>query len=120
MLNVKRLKYCVNGEWRESKTDKYTPVTDSSTGEVMAEAPCCTADEVNEAVAAARAAFPAWSSTPVAKRAEVMFRFKYLLDEHLEELTLLVAKELGKNLIESRGDVLKAIEAVELACATPF
>lgn len=119
MLNVKRLKYCVNGEWRESKTDKYTPVTDSSTGEVMAEAPCCTADEVNEAVAAARAAFPAWSSTPVAKRAEVMFRFKYLLDEHLEELTLLVAKELGKNLIESRGDVLKAIEAVELACATP-
>lgn len=119
MSNVKRLKYCVNGEWRESKTENYTPVTDSSTGEVMAEAPCCTADEVKEAIAAARAAFPGWSSTPVAKRAQIMFRFKYLLDENLDELTLLVARELGKNMKEARGDVLKAIEVVEHACGVP-
>ncbi|MFZ5634569.1 MAG: aldehyde dehydrogenase family protein, partial [Bacillota bacterium] len=46
-----------------------------------------------------------------------MFRFRAILDAHLDELTLLVAMELGKNLEESRGDIIKAIEVVELACA---
>jgi len=50
VTEVKRLKYCVNGEWVESATDKYMPVTDSSTGEVFAEAPCCTKEEVEEVV----------------------------------------------------------------------
>ncbi|MHB8926424.1 MAG: aldehyde dehydrogenase family protein, partial [Bacillota bacterium] len=69
MSSVKRLRYFVDGQWRDSKTDKYMPVTDSSTGEVMAEAPCCTAEEVDSAVRAAAAAFPEWSATPVTKRA---------------------------------------------------
>ncbi len=88
-------------------------------GELIAEAPCCTSDEVNEAIEAAKSAFPAWASTPVPRRADLMFRFRTVLDRHLEELTLLVATELGKNLDEARGDVLKAIEAVDLACTTP-
>ncbi|MHB8928789.1 MAG: CoA-acylating methylmalonate-semialdehyde dehydrogenase, partial [Bacillota bacterium] len=115
----KRLKYCVNNQWLESKTSEYMPVTDSSTGEVMAEAPCCTAEEVDSAVRAAAAAFPEWSATPVTKRAQLMFKFKAVLDAHLDELTLLVSKELGKNLDEARGDILKAIEVVESACALP-
>lgn len=119
MSQITRLRYCAGGEWKDSKTQKYMPVTDSSTGEVIAEAPCCTAEEVNEVIGAAKEAFPAWSSTPVTRRAELMFRFRALLDEHLDELTLLVSKELGKNLDEAKGDVLKAIEAVELACAAP-
>ena len=55
---VERKKYCVNGEWRESKTDKWMPVTDSSTGELLAEVPCCTVDEVESAIAAAEALSP--------------------------------------------------------------
>ena len=66
MQGPRRLRYCVDNEWLESRTTKpYMPVTDSSTGEVIAEAPCCTVDEVNSAVAAAKAAFPGWSTTPV-------------------------------------------------------
>lgn len=118
-MAVKRLKYGVDGEWKESATKKYMPVTDSNTGKVIAEAPCCTAEEVNEAVAAAKAAYAGWSTTPVSVRVQIMFRYKAILDAHLEELTLLVATELGKNLNEARGDVLKAIEVVELACSTP-
>lgn len=95
------------------------PITNASTGEVMAETPCCTVEEVNSAVEAAAAAFRGWADTPVSKRAQLMFAFKAKLEEHLEELTLSVAKELGKNLNEARGDVLKAIEVVELACAVP-
>lgn len=115
-----KLKYCVNNEWKESKTAKYMPVTDSSTGEVIGEAPCCTKEEVMEAVAAAKAAFAKWSTTPVQRRIAVMFRLKTLMDAHLEALTLGCSKELGKNLDEARGDVLKAIEVVECACATPY
>jgi len=120
MTATKRLKYFVNGEWKQSKTDTYWPITDSSTGEVLAETPVCTADEVNEAIAAAKAAFPAWAATPVGTRAEYMFKLRQVLEEHLDELTLSVARELGKNLKEARGDVLKAIEGVEIACSTPF
>lgn len=57
MSEVKRMKYCVDGEWLESKAAKYMPVTDSSTGEVIAEVPCCTAEECEEAIASADRAF---------------------------------------------------------------
>lgn len=116
---AKRLRYCVNGEWKESLTTTCMPVTNSSTGEIMAEAPCCTVEEVNAAVAAAEAAFPGWAGTPVTKRSRLMFDFRAVLEKHLEELTLLVSMELGKNLDEARGDVIKAIEVVELASAVP-
>lgn len=115
-----RMKYCVDGQWKESKTDKWMPVTDSSTGEVIAEVPCCTVDEVEEAIASAQAAFPAWSMMSLSKRTQMMFKWRDVLVSHLEELSVLCAKELGKNLNEARGDVLKAIEPTELACSTPL
>jgi len=117
---VKRLKYCAGGEWEDTRSGKYMPVTDSSTGKVIAEAPCCTAEEVDAAVAAAKAAYPAWSDTPVTERAQMMFRLKFVLDAHLAELAHMVSVELGKNVDEARGDVLKAIEGVEIATAVPF
>ena len=118
-MAVERKMYCVNGEWKQSKTDKYMPVTDSSTGEVIAEVPCCTKDEVDEAIAAAAAAFPEWSQKSISARTQMMYKWRNILVEHLDELTLLCAKELGKNLDEARGDVLKAIEPTEHACGLP-
>lgn len=120
MSEIKRMKYCVNGEWKDSKTTKWLPVSDSSTGEIIAEVPCCTQDELEEAIAAAHAAFPAWSLMSLSARTQMMFKWRNILMAHLDELTLLCAKELGKTLNEARGDVLKAIEPTELACATPF
>ena len=61
MAEVKRMKYCVGGEWKESVTDKYMEITDSSTGEVIAEVPQCTPDEVRSAIDAAQEAFESWS-----------------------------------------------------------
>lgn len=116
---MERKKYCVAGEWRDSKTEKWMSVTDSSTGEVIAEVPCCTKDEVEEAIAAAADAFKEWSNTSISARTQMMFKWRDILVAHLDELTLLCAKELGKNLNEAKGDVLKAIEPTELACAVP-
>ncbi len=114
-----RLKYCANSEWRESKTSKYMPCYNASTGAVIAYAPQCTAAEVEEAIQAAVAAFPAWSAMPVGRRVQVLFRLKALVEKHLEELTYLVAKENGKRWDEAMGDVLKVVEVTEYACGAP-
>ena len=115
----KKLKYCVGGQWLESKTDRYMPCHNPSTGEVIALAPQCTADEVESAIAAAKAAYPAWADTPVSKRVQVLFKMKTLVDKHLEELTYLLAMEEGKKWEEAMGDILKVNEVVEFACGAP-
>ncbi len=119
-MGIERKKYCAYGEWRESKTEKWMQVTDSSTGETIAEVPCCTRDEVEEAISSAAEAFPAWSRLSLSQRTQYMFRWRNVLEEHLDELTVLCARELGKNLNEARGDVLKAIEPTELACGVSY
>ena len=119
MGGIKRLKYLVGGEWKESKTKKYMPVYNPSTGDIQAEAPCCTQEEVDSAVAAAKAAFPAWRDTPVMKRVQVLYNFRALLIKHNDELTEMCAREHGKNWAESAGDIAKVREPVELACGVP-
>ena len=119
MSTIEKLNYFCNGKWKESKTEKYYDITDASTGEVIAQAPCCIQEEVMEAVAAANNAFPAWRDTPVMKRVQVLFKFRDLIVEHMDELILILSKENGKCLSEAEGDVLKAKEVVEFACGTP-
>lgn len=116
MNDVKKLKYYVNGEYKESKTTKYMDVFDPSTGKVIAQAPCCTEDEVLEAIEAAKAAFPAWSNTPVSKRQTIMFKIRNLILEHFDELTELIATEHGKVWSEAAGDLQKALDPTEYAC----
>lgn len=119
MSEIKKLQYYVNGEFKDSKTDKYTDSFNPSTGEVIAKVPCCLPAEVEEAIAAAKAAFPGWSATPVRKRMEVLYRLRDLLIEHREELTASVAYENGKSWTEAEGDVLKAQEGTEHALTAP-
>lgn len=119
LQKIRQLKFCVNNEWRLSESSKYMPIYNPSKGEIIAETPCCTVDEVNEAVAAAQAAFPEWSDKPVTVRTQILYRFKALVEQHLDELSELLATEMGKCLGEARGDVLKAVEGTEIACAAP-
>jgi malonate-semialdehyde dehydrogenase (acetylating)/methylmalonate-semialdehyde dehydrogenase len=115
----KRLRYGVGGQWKESKTGKLMPCYNPSTGSVIALAPQCTAEEVEEAIQSAVKAFPGWRDTPVSKRVQVLFNLKFLLEKHLDELTYLCAQENGKKWDEAMGDVLKVIEVVEFACGAP-
>ncbi len=119
MSEIKKLKYFSNGKWLDSKTDKYMDIYNPSTGEVQAQTPCCTVEEVNEAIAAASAAFPAWSNTPVMKRTQVLYNFRDLVIKHIDELTEIVAREHGKVWSEAMGDILKVKEPVEFACGVP-
>ncbi len=115
----KKLSYYVNGEYRISDTKKYTDVFDPSTGEVTAQVPCCTKEEIEEAIDAAKTAYPGWSAMPVRKRMEILYRLRELLISHREELTMSVAFENGKAWAEAEGDVLKAQEGTEQALSAP-
>ncbi|MBQ8943142.1 MAG: CoA-acylating methylmalonate-semialdehyde dehydrogenase [Clostridia bacterium] len=119
MMEIKKLKYFAGGQWITSKTDKYMDIYNPSTGEVQAQTPCCTEEEVNYAVECAKKAYTAWSDTPVFKRVQILYKFRELLEEHMDELTELVAREHGKVWAEAKGDILKVKEPLELACGAP-
>jgi malonate-semialdehyde dehydrogenase (acetylating)/methylmalonate-semialdehyde dehydrogenase len=95
------------------------PVTAPWTGTELARVPLGGAADVDAAVAACAAAFPAWSATPIKERVQVSFRLKALLERDLEILAGLILQENGKSMAEARADVLKAIELTEFACALP-
>lgn len=119
MSEAKKLGFFINGKSELSSTEEYYDIFDPNTGEVIGLAPRCTKAEVNRAVDAARNAFPAWRDTPVLKRVQVLYKFKQLLEEKIDDLTYSVAQENGKVWNEAKGDVLKAIEVVEMACGAP-
>ena len=95
------------------------PVYDPATGQVIAETPLSSREDVDRAVEAAEAAFPEWSRTPVVKRTQVLFRYKMLLDEHFEELRDIVTLENGKDAKDAGGEVRRGIEVVDFACGMP-
>src|SRR5438132_7229305 len=109
----------IGGRFRESSSTQVDDIPDPATGETIARLPHSTADELDQAVTAARAAFPGWAETPSPDRAQVLFRLKALLEDHVEELSLLVTRENGKTLPEARGEVRRGIEVVDLACGAP-
>ncbi len=118
-MAVKKLKFLAGGEWIESKTEKYMDIYNPSKGEVIAQTPCCTAEEVDYAVQCAKKAFAGWSDTPVMKRVQIIYNFRNLIIEHMDELTEMVATEHGKVWNEAKGDILKVKEPVELALSAP-
>ena len=113
------LKNYIGGKWTVSDSKRVLDVQNPATGEAIARVPLSTAGEVRSAVAAAKAAFPAWRETPPLVRARYMFRLKALLEEHFEDLARTVTAEHGKIIDEARGEVRRAIENVEVAAGVP-
>ncbi|WP_066304081.1 CoA-acylating methylmalonate-semialdehyde dehydrogenase [Bacillus sp. FJAT-29814] len=119
IIQVKVLKNFIGGQWVEAKTQRYEEVPNPATGEILAEVPFSTREDLNAAVAAAKEAFASWSETPVPKRARVMFKYQQLLVEHWDELATLITKENGKSFKEAYGEVQRGIECVEFAAGAP-
>src|SRR5690554_6207327 len=93
---MKILKYFTNNQFVESKTDKYYDVFNPSTGEQIAKCPRITTEEVRQVIENAQKGYEVWSSMPVTRRVQVLYKVKQLLEENLEELTILLATEHGK------------------------
>ncbi|AVX05087.1 malonate-semialdehyde dehydrogenase (acetylating) [Maritalea myrionectae] len=109
----------INGEKVTSTSPNRVPVFNPATGEQSADLPLSTADEVNAAVAAAKAAAPAWGDMPPLKRARFMFKFNELLNKHADDIAREISKEHGKTHDDALGEVARGIEVVEYACGIP-
>jgi len=109
----------VDGSWSRPPGAELLDVPDPSTGTLLARVPRSGAIEVGRAVAAARAAFPAWRDVPVAERARRVLALRTLLEAHADELVESVVRENGKTADEARGSVRRGIEAVEFAASAP-
>ncbi len=109
----------VGGKQVPGTSGRTGDVYDPATGQVTKKVAFASKQDVESAVAAAAAAFPAWAATPALRRARVMFKFKQLLDEHANELAALVTSEHGKVLSDALGSVTRGIEVVEFACGIP-
>jgi malonate-semialdehyde dehydrogenase (acetylating)/methylmalonate-semialdehyde dehydrogenase len=94
-------------------------VFNPATGAVSRQVPVATIDEVNQAVASAQKAFPAWSQTPPIRRARILNRFLALLNENLDHLAALITQEHGKVFSDAQGEVMRGIDIVEFACGIP-
>jgi malonate-semialdehyde dehydrogenase (acetylating)/methylmalonate-semialdehyde dehydrogenase len=94
-------------------------VYNPSTGEATKQVALASVDTVEQAIAAAQRAFPAWRNTPPAKRAQVMFRFKALLEQHADKICELIGEEHGKIHHDAMGELQRGIENVEYACGVP-
>ncbi len=119
MSKISKVTHWIDGALYQSASDRFGDVHESATGEKCAEVVMATTEDVDVAVKSAHAAFPAWSRTPVLRRARVMFRLKELIERDKDEIAALITKEHGKVLHDAAGSVQRGLEVVEFACGIP-
>ena len=116
---TKTLKNYIGGRWVEAEDVETLDVVNPANGEQLGAVPLSGPSQVDEAVRAAREAFPGWRSTPPIMRARACFELKYRLDAALDELALLVTLDNGKAIKDASGEVRRGIECVEVATGIP-
>jgi malonate-semialdehyde dehydrogenase (acetylating)/methylmalonate-semialdehyde dehydrogenase len=117
---VLELENYVNGAWRRAAASEFADVTNPATAELLARTPLSAAADVDAAVQAAAAAFPAWRRTPPGERVQYLFRLKNLLEENIDELARIITIENGKTFAEAKAEMRRSIENVEVACGIPM
>jgi malonate-semialdehyde dehydrogenase (acetylating)/methylmalonate-semialdehyde dehydrogenase len=117
--DVRVLRNSIGGAWVAATGDRLADVTNPASGELLARVPLSTAADVDAAVAAARAALPAWSDTSPIVRARWLFGFRQAMEARAGELARSVTREMGKTLADAEAEVGRAIEMIEAATAVP-
>lgn len=113
------ISHYINGAVVETTSGRYADVFNPALGQPCAQVALGTADEVNDAVAAALAAFPAWSNTPPLARARILFKYLQLCQQHTDEFAAMLTREHGKTFSDAQGEVARGIEVVEFAVGIP-
>ncbi|HXZ89455.1 MAG TPA: CoA-acylating methylmalonate-semialdehyde dehydrogenase [archaeon] len=114
------LRLLIDGEWVESSASEHLPVMNPATGEVTSKVPFATEAEVDRAVASAELAFEKWRNVPISERVQYLFKMKHVLEAHLEDFARINTQNHGKTVVESRGDVRRAVENVEAAIGAAY
>lgn len=107
------------GKWLPSNAAESLEVRNPATAELLGRIPMSTPEDAESVIQAAAAAFPAWRRTPPEERIQYLFKLKNLLEEHFDEIARITTEENGKTLAESKAELRRAIENVEVACGIP-
>lgn len=110
----------INAEWVKPEVNDFVEVINPATGELIARTPLCKKGTVEAAAQAANEAFPEWRRTPVQDRIQYLFLLRDLLKTNLDEIARTITNEAGKTLEESKAEMIRAIENVEVACGMPM
>jgi malonate-semialdehyde dehydrogenase (acetylating)/methylmalonate-semialdehyde dehydrogenase len=116
---MRTINHFVGGQEVQGKSGRTAEVFNPATGEVQAKVALASKAELDAAVKTAAAAFPGWANTPPLTRARIMFRFKQLCDERLDELAASITAEHGKVLSDAKGEMIRGLEVVEFAAGAP-
>ncbi len=117
-LKYPDVKNYVSGKFTNGAS-KTMDVLSPLTGKIISTVPLSSAQQLDDAVKSAQAAFASWSATPIKERVQIFYRYKTLLEKHVLELSTLVHEENGKTIDEARAEVEKSIELTEFACSLP-
>lgn len=117
--DIPTVRHFIDGQLVAGRSERFADVYNPAEGAVSARVALASEADVDAAVAAAKAALPAWSETAPLKRARVLFKFKALLDAHQDDLARIISREHGKVFSDARGEVTRGIEIVEYACGAP-
>ncbi len=119
MSETQIINHWINGDFQPSVSNRFGDVYNPATGEVTAKLPMGGASDLETAVKSAKHAFHSWSTTSITKRAQLMFKFKELLELHRDELVEIISREHGKVIPDAAGSLQRGIEVVEFACGIP-
>jgi malonate-semialdehyde dehydrogenase (acetylating)/methylmalonate-semialdehyde dehydrogenase len=115
----KSYQHFINGQVVQGTSGRSSQIFNPSTGETSGSVSLATTGELNDAVAAAKAALPEWSATNPQRRARVLFNFKSLVEANANELAQVLSEEHGKVLADSLGDIQRGLDVIEFACGVP-
>ncbi|MEU9569056.1 CoA-acylating methylmalonate-semialdehyde dehydrogenase [Streptomyces massasporeus] len=113
---MKTITHWIDGKPVEGSSGRFGPVYNPATGAQEKQVAFASVDEVDAAVASARAAFASWGESSLAKRTAILFKYRELLDAHRDEIAELITAEHGKVHSDALGEVARGMEIVELAC----
>jgi len=113
--SIPNIPLLIGGKFVQSDTTQWRDVVNPATQQVLARVPLATADELAQAVAAAKAAFPAWRKMPIGARARIFLKYQQLIRDNIKSLAALLTAEQGKTLADAEGDVFRGLEVVEHA-----
>jgi malonate-semialdehyde dehydrogenase (acetylating)/methylmalonate-semialdehyde dehydrogenase len=117
---TKQLQNFINGKWVQSQGSEYLDVVNPATSEVMTQVPAGNSNDLDLAANAASEASSLWRNTPAGERVQYLFKMKTILENNSNEIAEICTNESGKTFAESKAEIVRALENIEVACGIPI
>ncbi|MCP3966072.1 MAG: CoA-acylating methylmalonate-semialdehyde dehydrogenase [Lentisphaerae bacterium] len=118
-MSIYKVNHFINGEFVDGVSGEYSDIYNPAIGEVVGHVSRANDEDLDRAVTVAQKAFNSWSKVTPLRRSRVMFKYKALLEEHMDEMAAIISREHGKVIEDAKGEIIRGLEVVEFACGAP-